>query len=680
MDTPLYKYRCPLICLLLALVTLVTFWPVLKHEFVKYDDDKYITDNPHVKGGITFRSIYWAFANPHFYMWHPFASLSQMLDCELFGLNPAGHHLTSLLLHTANVLLVFWILRMLTGAVWRSAFVAAVFALHPLQVDSVAWLAERKNVLSTLFWMLTIAAYVRYVTHPSVVRYLLVVLVLCLGLMSKPTVITLPFALLLLDFWPLGRLRWPARRAGQDHSGLRQRSQEKTKDLSQLESAKHRYEQVSAWRLVGEKIPLLIPAAAVSVITYIAQQRGGVVSQFESVPLGHRLANATISYVTYIEKMMWPSRLAVFYPHPDGNFSVTRVVVSAVILVSISICVIYAARRRYLAVGWLWFLGILVPVIGLVQAGGQARADRYMYVPMIGLLIIVAWGVNDLTARWRYRNIIPVLAVAVLPAAAVCTRLQLKHWQNSETLFKHTLSVTRNNYVMHNNYANLLKDLGRTCEAIEHYTRCLELRSDLPEVHNNLGNALAAMGETDQAIAHYRKAIELTKSSKVKAGPPPGLAEAHYNLANALRLQGHFEQALEHYTEALKLRPNDADTLQGLGVTMSSLQRFDEAIEYYNRLLELESDNVIAHGLLGMALAGKGDTHSAIEQFRIVLSRRPDDVEMYCNLGLLLERQNNISEAITQYRRALQINPNYTKARQFLEAAVAKQEKPRTEQ
>lgn len=666
MDTPLYRYRCPLICLLLALVTIVTFWPILKHDFVRYDDDKYITDNPHVKGGITLGSIYWAFANPHFYMWHPLASLSQMLDCQLFGLNPAGHHLTSLLLHTANVLLVFWVLKMLTGAVWRSAFVAAVFALHPLQVDSVAWLAERKNVLSTLFWMLTIAAYVRYATRPSVARYLLVVLVLCLGLMSKPTVITLPFVLLLLDFWPLDRLRWPG--------------QEKAKDLSRCESAKQSYRRVSAWRLIGEKIPLLIPAMAVAAITYIAQQSGGVVSRLETIPLGRRLANATISYVTYIEKMIWPSRLAVFYPHPDGNFSVTRVVVSAVILVLISACVIYAARRRYLAVGWLWYLGILVPVIGLVQAGGQARADRYMYVPMIGLLIIVAWGVNDLAAKWRYRNVIPVLAVAVLPAAAVCTRLQLRHWQNSETLFKHTLSVTRNNYVMHNNYANLLKDLGRTSEAIEHYTRCLELRSDLPEVHNNLGNALAAMGETDQAIAHYRKAIELTKSSKVKAGPPPGLAEAHYNLANALRLRGQFEQALEHYTEALKLRPDDADTLQGLGVTLASLQRFDEAIEYYNRLLELEPDNVIAHGLLGMALAGKGDTDGAIEQFRIVLSRRPDDVEMHCNLGLLLERQNKMGEAIVQYRRALQIHPNYTKARQFLEAALAKQEKPKIEQ
>jgi tetratricopeptide (TPR) repeat protein len=667
MDTPLHRYRCTLICLLLALVTLLTFWPVLKHDFVRYDDDKYITDNPHVRGGITLRSLVWAFTNAHFYMWHPLASLSQMLDCQLFGLNPSGHHLTSLLLHTANVLLIFGVLKMLTGAVWRSAFVAAVFALHPLQVDSVAWLAERKNVLSTLFWMLTIAAYIRYAARPSLRRYLLVVLVLCMGLMSKPTVITLPFVLLLLDFWPLERLRWP--------------TQEKAKDLSRRESAKRSYKRVSAWRLLWEKIPLLIPTMAVALITYIVQQSGGVVSRLETIPLGHRLANATISYVTYIEKMIWPSRLAIFYPHPGGNFSGVRLVVSALVLALVSICVIYAARqRRYPVVGWLWYLGILVPVIGLVQAGAQARADRYMYVPMIGLLIIVAWGVSDLVAKWRYRKVIPVLAIALLLAAAVCTRLQLRHWRNSETLFRHTLGVTHNNYVMHNNYANLLKDLGRTGEAIEHYTRCLELRSDLPEAHNNLGNALAKMGETDQAITHYRKAIELSQSSKVKAGSQPGLAEAHYNLANALRLQGQFEQALEHYTEAVKLTPNNADTLQGLGVTLAALKRFDEAIEHYNRLLELESDNVIAHGLLGMALAGKGDTDAAIEQFRIVLSRRPDDVEMHCNLGLLLERQEKTSEAITQYRRALQINPDYAKAHQLLEAALAKQEQPKTEQ
>lgn len=667
MDTPLDRYRCTLICLLLALVTFAIFWPIFKHDFVKYDDDKYITDNPHVKGGVNLQSIYWAFTNAHFYMWHPLSSLSQMLDCELFGLNPSGHHLTSLLLHTANVLLVFLVLQMLTGAVWRSAFVAAVFALHPVQVDSVAWLAERKNVLSTLFWMLTIAAYARYAACPNIGGYLLVVLALCLGLMSKPTVITLPFALLLLDFWPLDRLRLP--------------SHEKAKDLSRLESAKRSYKRVSAWRLLWEKVPLLIPAMAVAAITYIAQQSGGVVSRLETIPLGHRIANATISYVTYIEKMIWPSRLAVFYPHPGGNFSGVRLVVSALLLVLISICVIYAAwQRRYLAVGWLWYLGTLVPVIGLVQAGAQARADRYMYAPMIGLLIIVAWGVNDLVAKWHYRKVIPVLAMAVLAAAALCTRLQLRHWRNSETLFKHTLSVTHNNYVMHNNYANLLKDSGRTGEAIEHYTRCLELRSDLPEAHNNLGNALATMGETDQAIAHYRKAIELSQSSKVKTGSPPGLAEAHYNLASALRMQGQFQQALEHYTEALKLRPDNADTLQGLGVTLAALKRFDEAIGHYNRMLELEPDNVIAHGLLGMALAGNGDTDAAIEQFRIVLSRRPDDVEMYCNLGLLLERQKKIDEAIAQYRRALQIDPNYAKARRLLEAAVAKQEQPKTEQ
>jgi len=668
MGRPLQGYRYAPVYLVLALVTLATFWPVLNHDFVRYDDDKYITENTHVKNGISLRSTYWAFTSPHFHNWHPLASLSQMLDCQLFGLKPFGHHLTSLLIHTLNVLLVFWVLKMLTGTVGRSAFVAAVFALHPLQVESVAWLAERKNVLSTFFWMLTLAAYVRYARHPSVRRYLLLFGVFCLGLMAKPAVVALPFVLFLLDFWPLDRLQL----AGSS----------RVEDLSGSGPVQASCRQVSLWRLIGEKIPLLVPAAFVGAITYIIQQSGGLVSRFQTVAPGHRVANAIISYVTYIEKMIWPSRLAVFYPHPGGSFSMARLVISASILVLISGCIVYATRRRrYLAVGWLWYLGILVPVIGLVQVGAQARADRYMYVSMIGLLIIVAWGLNDLVAKWRYRSVVlALLAIAMVSGAAVCTRLQLRHWQNSVTLFEYTLSVTRNNYVMHNNYANLLRDAGRPDEAIRHYLRCLELRDDSAEAHNNLGNALAAKGQMDQAIVHYRRAIELSEKQKLKSHPPSGLAEAHYNLANVLRMKGQLQQALEHYSEALKLRPDNIDTFQGLGLTLAAMKRFDEAIAQYNKMLELQPHNVIGHGLLGMALAGKGRDDEAIEQFKIVLSRRPDDVEMYCNLGLLLERQDRADEAITQYRTALQINPEYDKAKRLLQAALVRQKEPKAQE
>jgi len=655
----LNKHQGLLICLFLISLTAVTFWPVLKHEFLKYDDDKYITDNPHVKDGITLKSIVWAFTTPHFFMWHPLTSLSHLLDYQLFGLNPFGHHLTNLLLHIANVLLVFWVLKTLTDTIWPSAFVAAVFAVHPLQLESVAWIAERKNVLSTFFWLLTIAAYIRYARQPTFSKYLLLVLAFSLGLLAKPMVVTLPFVLLLLDFWPLGRF--------QQHQHKFPRT-----DLPQ--SCRPKY---SAPRLVAEKIPLFILSAVVSAITYIAVQRGGVVSALESIPINYRVANAVISYATYIEKMIWPSRLAVFYPHLAGSFSIFRLVVSAAILALISIYCIYAFnRRKYLIVGWLLFLGTLVPVIGLVQAGAQARADRYMYVPMLGLLIILAWGIADLAAKWHYKKpVLLITTILALLAVTISTRLQLRHWQNSFTLFEHTLSVTSDNYVMHNNYANLLRRLGKIDQAIDHYTKGLQLRNDLPETHNNLANALVSKGLTNEAIDHYKKAIELTQNTKHQRLQEV-LAEANYNLANLLRLEGQLQQALDRYTVSLKIKPDNADFLHGLGLTLSAMKRFDEAIDCFNRLLRLQPDNVIAHGLLGLALAQQGKIDQAITEFRIVLSRRPDDVEMSCNLGILLEQQGKTDEAINQYRKALQVNPLYEKARQLLDAAVAKQNSP----
>lgn len=655
------KHQRLLICLLLVLVTLAIYWPVLGYEFVKYDDDKYITDNPHITDGITRESVIWAFTGFHFHMWHPLISLSYLLDYQLFGPNASAYHLSSLLLHAANVVLLFWVLCRLTGGVWPSAFAAAVFALHPLQVESVAWIAERKNVLSTLFWLLTMTAYVRYVERPGVVRYLLVVLLFALGLMAKPMLVTLPFVLLLLDIWPLDRIRWRPRDAAQN--------------LPKPKPDRPRREQFSIHRAVAEKIPLLVLAALVSAITCLAQQRGGVMSDWDKVPFDHRAINAVISYVTYLEKMIWPSKLAVFYPHPGGAFSVSYLVISALVLSLISAYCIYDYRRRkYPLIGWLWYLGTLVPVVGFVQVGAQARADRYMYVPMIGLLLIVVLGARDVFVKWRYRKTAAALtAAAILSAAAICTRLQLRHWRNSETLFKHALDVTRNNFVMHNNYANLLNDMGRMDEAIWHYTKSLQLRGDSVEVHNNIGNALVAKGRTQEAISHYHKAIELSQKRRSGADPPTGLAEAHYNLANALRLGGRFTEALDHYTVASELTPNDIDTLQGFGLTLAALGRYDEAIDKYQRLLELKPDNVIAQGLLGLALANQGKTDDAIRLFRIVLDHRPDDVEMHCNLGMLLERQRKTDEAIAHYRRALQIDPGFRNAQQLLQAALARQ-------
>ncbi|MHC4691429.1 MAG: tetratricopeptide repeat protein [Planctomycetota bacterium] len=649
MNKPLHKNKSLLAYGFLVITALAVYWPVLKCEFVKYDDDKYVTENPNVKRGITYETVIWAFTTPHYHMWHPLTSLTHLLDYQLFGLNPSWHHLTSLLFHIASTLLLFGILKKMTSAVWPSLFVAAAFALHPLNVESVAWISERKNVLSTFFWMLTIAVYIRYTDRSCISRFLPVVLVFALATMTKPMVVTLPFALLLLDYWPLGRLQF--KRAGDEQ------------DLEQTESEQVDGRRVPLWRLLVEKIPLFVLVAALSAVTFIAQQRGGTMSGLGNVPLKYRLSNALVSYVTYISKMVWPARLAVFYPHPFNKLPIWQIVASALVLLVVSVAVLWFARRcKYLTVGWLWYLGILVPVIGIVQVGSQAMADRYTYLPFIGLFIMIAWGLYDLSANWRYRKIIlGPAALAVLLTLALCTRLQLRHWRNNKALFEHAINVTENNFVMNNNYANVLKDIGEVEKAVEHFSNALRIRPNSPEIYNNLGIALRRLDRSDDAIRCYRKALEL------KAYFP----EARYNLAAELTRQGKIDEAVEHYRMALKLRPDDEETISGLGFALAQKGRFDEAIEYYQKALELDPDNIITRGRLGLALAGVKKYDEAIEQFKIVLKANPKDLEMHCNVGILLAAQGKTDEAIKAYRRALEIDPNYTKARNLLKAAEA---------
>ena len=652
MNKSLHKESSLLVYGLLIIAALAAYWPVLNHEFVKYDDDKRITENPNIKCGITCESVIWAFTSYHFHMWHPLTSLSHLLDYELFGLDPTWHHLTSLLFHTASTLLLFGILKRMTAAFWPCLFVALAFALHPLNVESVAWVAERMNVLSTFFWLLTIAAYIRYAERPGLVRFLLLVLVFALSIMTKAMVVTLPFALLLLDYWPLGRLQSP-RRIEQE-------------DLSESEAEQTGAQGVSIWRLLLEKTPLFLLTIGLSAVTYIAQQKGGVMSDLGNVPLKYRAANALVSYVTYIRKMVWPTRLAVFYPHPFNKLPIWQVAASALVLLAVSVAVLlFARRRKYLTVGWLWYLGILVPVIGLVQVGSQAMADRYTYLPFIGLFIMIAWGLHDLLAKWRYRKItLGALALVALLALSVCTRLQLRHWRNNKALFEHALNVTGDNFVMSNNYANILKNEGQVEKAIDHFYTALRIRPGSPEVHNNLGNALGRLEKIDEAVKHYKKALQLK----------PNFAQAHYNLALLLAKQGKTDEAVASYREALRYRPQDVDTLSNLGFALAQKGDFDEAIEYYNKALELELGNIITHGRLGLALGTVNRLDEAIGHFRIVLETSPDDMEMHCNMGILLDRQGKTEEAIKAYRRALQINPDYTKARQLLKAALSKQE------
>jgi nicotinamide riboside transporter PnuC len=477
----------------LVLTTLVAFEQVRRNGFVY--DDAFVTKKTGVSGGINRESLIWAFTSTETSNWYPLTWLSHMLDCELFGLNPAGHHLTNLFFHIANSLLLFWILKRMTGAVWPSAFVAAVFALHPLRVESVAWVAERKDVLSGFFFMLTIAAYVRYAEHPGTARYLLVVLAFGLGLMSKPMLVTMPFVLLLLDYWPLGRFLWGHGKRGQA--------------LTACESTKFDYQKFSAWRLVIEKIPLLILAAASSMVAFVAQRSSGAMRPGRVLPLDFRISNALVSYVRYIGKMFYPRHLAVLYLHPYHGWPKWQVAGCLAILVVISIVAICAVRKRYLAVGWLWYVGTLVPVIGLVQVGAQSIADRYTYLPSIGINIIIAWGVAEFSTKRRYREIwLGAFAGLLLIILLLCTRMQVRYWRNELTLFGRAARVTKGNYVMHANYGVVLRRNGRLQEAIKHSAMALQISPKNYRPLNNLALSYYMLGKVDQAIFRWNKALE----------------------------------------------------------------------------------------------------------------------------------------------------------------------------
>ena len=536
MDKRPNRYWVILFYLALAFATAAAFWQVRNCDFVNYDDPAYVTKNQHVQQGLTLDGIRWAFTAKCCGNWHPLTMVSHMLDCQLFGAdNPGWHHLHNLLLHIVNTLLLFAVLRQMTGALWRSAFVAAAFALHPLHVESVAWISERKDVLSTLFWILTMAAYLRYVKRTGAGWYMLTLLVFALGLMSKPMLVTLPFVLLLLDYWPLGRF------SGDDNV-LRWKT---------------------AWPLIREKIPFFALSAISSIVTFVVQQSSGAVQPIAVLRPTIRVVVAVVSYAEYINKLLWPSRLAVFYPL--GTMSVGQFVMAVLLLVGVSVCVIRLAQQyKYLPVGWLWYLGTLVPVIGLVQVGGQSMADRYSYVPFTGLFIIIAWGVPDMLAQWRYRKIaVGASAIMVLSLWSVCTVLQVRHWRNNVMLFEQAIEVTEGNYIAHNQLGNRLQAEGKLDEAISHYREAIRIKPKYARAHYNLGCALFRLDGLDEAISCYNKALELK----------PDYAEAENNLGALLAKQRRFHEAIGHFRQALQIKPDYAEARQNLAKAKAILQQ-----------------------------------------------------------------------------------------------------------
>ncbi|MGO9108145.1 MAG: tetratricopeptide repeat protein [Thermoguttaceae bacterium] len=570
-------YSVLAVCGFLLLATTAVFGQTASHDFVNFDDDEYVCQNWHVRGGLTGAGAAWAVTACHASNWHPLTWLSHMLDCQFYGLKPGGHHLTNVFLHAVTAILLFLALRRMTAALWPSAWVATVFAIHPLRVESVAWVAERKDVLGGLFFMLTVWFYTRYVERPSSWgRYLLVLASFAMGLTAKPMLVTLPFVLLLLDYWPLGR--------GQGAGDGKATNQSPTIHARSASGCADRPPLTTLERLVVEKIPLFVVAAASCMVTYAAHR--DAIRPLERLAVPRRVANAAVAYVAYLGKMLYPAGLAVLYPLPKGPPPAWEVVIAVILLVAISTAVFVARRKcTYLLFGWLWYLGTLVPVIGLVQVGGQAMADRYTYLTQIGLYTALAWGAAQVAASWRYwrrpNRRWPLAAVSALVVAGlmVCAWQQTRYWRDSETLWIHTLACTSQNPTAHTSLGVALASRGQIDEAIANYEKALQIMPDHAPAHNNLGVALASRGRFDEAIVQCQKALEIM----------PDHAESHYNLGVALASRGRFDEAIAHFQKALEIMPDYAEAQCNLGIALGIRGRVGEAGDHFQKALDLAS-------------------------------------------------------------------------------------------
>jgi len=648
------------IALGIALATAATYAPVVQYGFVNFDDPDYVSANWLVQRGLTREGFVWAFGGFHAANWHPLTWLSHMLDCQLFGMNPGAHHATSVVLHALAAALLFAALRRMTGAPWRSAAVAVLFALHPLRVESVAWVAERKDVLCAFFWATTLLAYTHYVERPGWRRYLLVLLGLAAALLAKPMAVSLPLALLLLDVWPLGRWR------------------------------------ALGPRILVEKLPLFALAAGAAVVTFFAQRAGGTIVSLATQPLGARLANALLSYAAYLELTAWPHALAIFYP-PRETFPAWRLALAAATLVSISAVVAWRARREpWLLVGWVWYVVLLLPVIGIVRAGDQAMADRFTYLPHVGLFVALVWGLAEWTAGWTIRRAVLSSATALVLAACVAgTELQLRHWRDSLSLFGHALAVTERNPVAHTNYGFALLQAGRPEEALEHFREAVALRPEYAKAHLNLGLGLATLGrpeaaraEYEQAIrldprnaaTHYNLGIDLAQAGRVEDAIAeyeaalrldPRFAEAHNNLGLALAREGRATEALAHYERALALAPPLTAAHNNVAVVLERLGRPDDAMAHYREAVRLAPDDARGRFNLGAALAARGQLDEAATAYRDALRREPALAEAHLALGDLLSMQRSRAAALAEYRTALAARPDWPAAQARVASVLA---------
>ena len=582
-----------LILLGLAVMTFAIYAQVIGHQFITLDDDAYIRENAMVNRGVTLAGVAWAFTTFDQGNWHPLTWIAHMIDSQLFGMNAGGHLVVNALINVANTLLVFWFLFRTTHARWPSALVAALFALHPLHVESVAWAAERKDTLSTFFGLLSLIAYARYAEARSNSRYAWTAITLALGLLAKPMLVTWPFVMLLLDYWPLRRFDLTSR-----------------KDVA-----------TKLWPLLREKLPLFATVAASAVITTLAQSHGGAVRTFQEFPIALRVVNAVVSYAKYLLLTFWPNDLAVYYPYTTAGTPAWQIICAAFLLIGITaLCFFQRKSRPYLVVGWLWFLGTLVPVIGIVQVGGQTMADRYFYIPSIGLFIVIAFGLADFARSWRVAPSVRTgIAVAVLLILATLTNAQIHRWTDSFTLFKHTLAVTPPNLIIENNLGSALSRSGLHDEAAAHFEKALQIMPAhyeplLYDALLNMGISRFYQNRLPEAIEYCQSALRLR----------PDAPKAHDLLGMALAMQGHGEAALDEIRHAAELAPNDADIQKDLGVTLARLGRIPESIDHFHEALRLNPYNASAHNNLGLSLLQSGKPGESIPEFEAALRLNPE--------------------------------------------------------
>ena len=664
----------------LIVITCAVYSQSLHFDFANYDDQEYVTKNPRVQNGITQSNIAWALTATHFANWHPLTWLSYMVDYELYGLNAGGYHLTNILFHLLNTLLLFFLLSRMTGTIGKSAFVAVLFALHPLHVESVAWVSERKDVLSTFFWLLTIWAYINYVKLPSVRKYIVVVVFFILGIMSKPMVVTLPFVLILLDYWPLNRFV--------DNSNVKN----ETSELCRLE-------RKTTLFLVLEKIPLLLIALFSCIVTYVVQKQAGAVGTTESFTLDMRIVNAIVSYAGYFGKMIWPVDLSAFYPHP-GFWPFGKIILSGILLLISSITVCAGARRYpYLAVGWLWYLGTLVPVIGLVQVGAQAMADRYTYIPLIGLFIIITWGVPDLLRRLPFRKFIlgfASLLIVVLLSLLSWQRCSL--WGNNLALWNDVLNNHKVAFA-YNIRGIGYAEKGQYQMAIGDYNKALIMDPEYAEALNNRGIAYGASGNYERSFRDFDRALQLK----------PLFADAYYNRGMIYKTMGKHGEAVNDFTQALNIQEAMADALNNRGIVFGSEGQYDKALADFNKALKtnrnfaqafynrgilyniqkkhdlaladfgravkIKPDYADAYNNMAFSLEAQGKLGEAMEHYLTALKIQPSHAQVHNNIGILLVKAGKYDEAVVHFQKALELKPNYADAAKNLQSVLERAKK-----